>query len=194
MTSTDQKYEGTCAVCEGRYRTQQKNGKWAMVHHGYRRPGDGVIHGDCFAVGREPYEISCDATRDYRAEMTNLLESIQRSLDRLRTGQTTELWHEFTLTIQGPSLRSEHWLRVVREARLLRVTSQEVTPEWQQLWQQAVEDTISATELRIKFCRGEIDRCNRLIDAWQPRELTPVEPKPKREAPSRRRRRRIGGW
>ena len=46
---------GTCPVCEGNFK---RDGKGGMVHHGYQRPGDGFIHGDCFAVGYQPWEIS----------------------------------------------------------------------------------------------------------------------------------------
>jgi hypothetical protein len=52
---------GHCPVCE---RLQKLNFKRTMddlptmVHHGYERPGTGYIHGDCFAVGYPPFELS----------------------------------------------------------------------------------------------------------------------------------------
>ena len=52
---------GTCPVCEGTFKTREGR----MVHHGYERPGDGMIHGDCFAVNRLAYELSCDATKEF---------------------------------------------------------------------------------------------------------------------------------
>lgn len=41
-----------CQVCAGRYCA---TGAGALVHHGYTRPGDGFIHGDCWGVGYKAY-------------------------------------------------------------------------------------------------------------------------------------------
>jgi len=38
---------GTCPVCEGEYKV--KGG--VLVHHGYRRPGDGAISNDGRRIG-----------------------------------------------------------------------------------------------------------------------------------------------
>lgn len=60
---------GTCAVCDRiqklnlkvglghRHRSKQKEHP-LMVLHGYKRPGDGWIVGDCFGVGYPPIELS----------------------------------------------------------------------------------------------------------------------------------------
>ena len=50
------RYVGNCQICE---RDQKLTVDMKMVHHGYLRPGDGEIHGDCPCVGAEPYEVSC---------------------------------------------------------------------------------------------------------------------------------------
>jgi hypothetical protein len=41
-----------CQICENR-QCMTKDGR--MVHHGYQRPGDGYIHGDCMGVGYLPF-------------------------------------------------------------------------------------------------------------------------------------------
>ena len=48
------RYLGNCQVCEG----DQKLHHGRMVHHGYKRPGDGFIV--CPGVHQVPYEVSCD--------------------------------------------------------------------------------------------------------------------------------------
>lgn len=60
------RYIGFCPVCEGHFKCQAEHGRYYLVHHGYKRPGDGFIIGDCFGVGREPHEVSPELARDYR--------------------------------------------------------------------------------------------------------------------------------
>lgn len=48
---------GTCGWCGKR---QKLSGSSVMVLHGYKRPGDGWIQGECPGVGSLPYELSCD--------------------------------------------------------------------------------------------------------------------------------------
>ena len=52
---------GFCPVCTNRIKCQFER----LVHHGYKRPGDGYIHGDCFGVGRTPHELSDSTAREY---------------------------------------------------------------------------------------------------------------------------------
>lgn len=66
MTEAERR-QGTCGVCERRIKlTLQADGRMALVHHGYRRPGYGHIEGDCFGVGYEPHEHSPKAAADYK--------------------------------------------------------------------------------------------------------------------------------
>ena len=58
-------YIGLCPVCMNRIKCQGER----LVHHGYKRPGDGCIHGDCFGVGREPHELSDLTARAYLDEV-----------------------------------------------------------------------------------------------------------------------------
>lgn len=44
------RYIGNCQICEG----EQKLHDGRMVHHGYKRPGDGQIDGDCPGVHADP--------------------------------------------------------------------------------------------------------------------------------------------
>jgi len=54
-------YIGLCPVCMNRIKCQGER----LVHHGYKRPGDGCIHGDCFGVGQTPHELSDRTAREY---------------------------------------------------------------------------------------------------------------------------------
>jgi hypothetical protein len=74
---------GICPCCFGDYVVTDKSTK--MVHHGYERPGDGMIHGDCYGVGYAPFEVSCEGTKFYRGIVHNALLSYQATLVGLPT-------------------------------------------------------------------------------------------------------------
>lgn len=91
---------GHCPVCEGEFKVRA--GK--LVHHGYERPGDGMIHGDCFAVGYEPYERSPKGCEDYKAELFIALNSLNGRLKSLATRTYFEEvrvdWRKETITTE----------------------------------------------------------------------------------------------
>lgn len=57
---------GICPVC---FRVQKLDENGKMVSHGYRRPGDGQNHGNCFGVGYVPLEVSPVGSRAYQAQV-----------------------------------------------------------------------------------------------------------------------------
>jgi predicted metal-dependent hydrolase len=57
-------YYGTCQACFGTFVVQfRASKKWAMVLHGYQRPGDGAIRGRCWGENKMPYELDCEVTK-----------------------------------------------------------------------------------------------------------------------------------
>jgi hypothetical protein len=67
---------GSCPVCFGDYVVTSKLdsrqfARYAMVHHGYERPGVGYIVGDCHGVGFEPFEVSCEGTKSWLTVLKN---------------------------------------------------------------------------------------------------------------------------
>lgn len=71
---------GTCPVCEHQ---QKITPRGAMVLHGYRRPGDGSIEGDCFGVGLPPYEVSSEGCVKYQDVLVTWIQSATDNLRRL---------------------------------------------------------------------------------------------------------------
>lgn len=71
------RYVGFCAACEGDFRLTDhaqdahqhgqrvRHGDLVLVHHGFKRPGEGEIRGDCMCVAQVPYEVSCEPLRPY---------------------------------------------------------------------------------------------------------------------------------
>lgn len=76
QASRDEKC-GLCPVCFGDYVVNIKvkhyehtrARRMQMVHHGYERPGVGYIVGDCHGVGFEPFEVSCEGTKSWLAQL-----------------------------------------------------------------------------------------------------------------------------
>lgn len=76
MTDLTTRYIGTCVVCERKIRVRDNH----LVHHGYKRPGDGYIYGDCFGVGYEPHETSDDLAKKYLKWCEDILPNKEASL------------------------------------------------------------------------------------------------------------------
>lgn len=74
---------GECQWCGADHKLFSDN---TVVHHGYKRPGDGQIHGDCFGVGAVPYEVSCDLTKKLVSLLQGKLVGAKAYLERLKNG------------------------------------------------------------------------------------------------------------
>lgn len=73
---------GTCGCCFA----HQKLNDGHMVHHGYRRPGDGSIYGDCSGVGIRPLEVSPAGPLLMRDALTKTAVAIYSQISRIEAG------------------------------------------------------------------------------------------------------------
>lgn len=168
--ATVTRYVGVCQICEAEHRlttdafpsleifgTEHK-----VVHHGYQRPGDGQIHGDCAGVGEAPFEISCEATKRYRAAIAVRRELSAARLDQLRRGVVTEL--------HVPSWRRGEPAKVVRVG--------DVT------WPLELSNKIGEVEREIRGADAEITRLDAMVARWVASPLRTLEEfeAPKRDA------------
>jgi len=69
-----------CQVCE---LSQCLTKDGVLVHHGYERPGDGWIHGDCFGVAHKPFPAYDALVLWHDAIEGELERSLQRAEDLL---------------------------------------------------------------------------------------------------------------
>src|SRR5262245_23090079 len=114
------RYVGFCPICEGDFKLVPKAGRisgdkvseHALVHHGYRRPGTGSIHVDCFAVGWLPYELSKEVCERWRDRRQAQLDAATETLRMLQDPALASLRINIVLLFAGP-LREED----VRERR-----------------------------------------------------------------------------
>lgn len=146
MKTMKTRFVGQCPVCEGDFKL--RDGR--LVHHGFERPGDGMIHGDCFAVGYEPYEVSCESSKLYRAKVEALKASEVEYLSKLQNGTIVELYVEKRVTFTGRGggvVKVEKATDPDQFANVLR----------SKIWE---------TDARISSADREIARMTKLIDAW----------------------------
>lgn len=78
--------EGTCQICEGRQIVQPTGeNRGTLVLHGYTRPGYGFTVGNCYGYHRKPFEVACDALKEWIAILTAEKERTEASLAALPT-------------------------------------------------------------------------------------------------------------
>ena len=169
---TKTRYIGTCPVCTGEFKLKndRKTGSKVLVHHGYLRPGDGMIHGDCFCVGYEPYERSpkgCEAWRFYAMERRETLEKYLAKLTACDVRRLTDI----NVTKSG---KIEHIDFIVGVTNL-------------EIFRRRYDYERSNIQRQITHCEAEITRMDRLIECWTLKDLMTVEeaaarPDPEKEA------------
>lgn len=162
---TATRYVGKCGVCEGDFKLTHSSKSpsidspgFKLVHHGYKRPGDGEIHGDCYAVGMAPYEISTEATEQYMQMVDHQLASQQQYLERLENGEITELRKQIGRGTWGAPI----------EYKVL-------TPADGWAFKDELRSRISETKYRITNMNREAARLGSLIQNWVRRPVRTIE-------------------
>ena len=143
---------GICPVCEAEYKV--RGGK--LVHHGFTRPGDGQIHGDCFAVNYEPYERSTKGCVDYKAVAAL---NLYVAKDTLKTLPTKAFFSEFKTDWRTNKMEVVEYAIGVTE---------------RYDWEKLVTAQINSTKRTITILEGEIARMDRLIAGWTLKPLREV--------------------
>lgn len=140
---------GTCGVCEREISVRDN----VLVHHGYQRPGDGQIYGDCFGVGYPPLERSTQASINYRATRQREATQLTSIISALKNGET--------IVVQRPTyMRGPESLMTF----VAGVTDLEH-------FRTAVDSEIRDLKGRKDLAESEIRRMDRLIAEWKLEEL-----------------------
>lgn len=82
------KRAGTCQAC---FRNHSMTAAERLVHHGYERPGVGYIVGDCAGVGHEPYELSCELSKSWKASVEKTLAGLITEQEALQADKVESL-------------------------------------------------------------------------------------------------------
>ncbi len=155
MEKTKTRFLGNCQLCEGDFKLHESK----MVHHGYERPGDGYIHGDCPAVGADPYEVSCDLLKKMIPGLKWQLENLNAWLLKLQSGVVLEL---------SETQRKFFPLQIVTIQVYASVTE---TYRWNRL----EEWEISNVRSRIHQVEGTIRRFEQRVADWKPLPIRTIE-------------------
>lgn len=81
---------GTCQCCFHNQKVSKGGGK-LMSLHGYQRPGIGYILGECQGQEQQPYEVSCEKTKEFKAEVERMRTGQQKRLDQLNANEVLGL-------------------------------------------------------------------------------------------------------
>lgn len=159
---------GTCAVCEH----HQKVINDKMVHHGYKRPGVGSIIGDCFGVGWEPYEISCSATKAYQALVQREIPPQEKILHDLQYKNVSiERWEpDYSVKLAYGKGRPRKLVTYHPGDEESYVLGRQ-HPSYEMVKKGAITETLN----RLDSLREEVARLQRMIDRWEPADVTKVQ-------------------
>lgn len=146
---------GTCPVCEGNFK-----GAKNLVHHGYQRPGDGFIHGDCFGVGYEAWELSPKGAIDYLAQAVRPhLEGAKAHLAKLQAGEITKFHKQ---------VRTGGWNS---PKTTVEVTRESDAYEFENMLKSAIYNA----ERDVAWTEREIARIETRITNWKPDVLPEIK-------------------
>ena len=149
----------TCACCQ---RAAALTPEGLMVHHGYRRPGDGQQTASCFGVQIPPWERSRADGEAMRRYIAQELATTEKSYDRRET--LTEL----------------SVLRRDRQGRLQAQTIQRNSHQWFTAYQ----NHVLALGRKIYLYRQDLAMWDARLAAWHPTESESAAPIPRRRARS----------
>jgi len=149
---------GFCPVCQRDIKV--RGGR--LVHHGYERPGEGFIVGDCFAVDMPPHEVSPETAEAYMEQA--VIPSVRKAaqeVERLKRDPAWMLFEEWDPQARGRS----GYVDVKR-------TRAEVGDyKWDQKLNGLRYQAQGALDARL----AEQRRVQKLIDTWQRTPLREVE-------------------
>lgn len=155
---------GSCQICEADHKLDERE---RVVHHGYLRPGDGRIHGDCMGVDEPPYEVSCDRCVVYLAGLRRHAAELREAIARFASPSMT------TFTRTKPGLRR-------LDPPVTTTYTKGVTPNWE--WNQELRGVQGELRMAHDGVLREVDRIEKRIAAWTPKPIRTVEELIRREA------------
>lgn len=154
---TSTRYIGFCPVCERQIKVQSG----LLVHHGYKRPGIGVIVGDCFGVNRPPHELSSETAQSYLEQaVVPRIVAVERLLVHL--GPPGEpAWLQF-----------EEFNRETRQYEPVKRYRSEVS-EYD--WERRLRSVRIQARNELDFWQREEKRLENLVATWQLQPLMTAE-------------------
>ncbi len=153
---------GTCGVC-GQNVKRGRFGK--LVHHGYQRPGDGSLYGQCFGTDYPPIELSNVVLYSYVEQLKKWLHGKKSLLESYKDMATNSVQ-----TIQS-SFRTMVRDNVHPYGTTLRSHVPLVVSRGNPLFDQVLKEESNRVEAEIRSLENEIKMRLQQIDDWVEKEL-----------------------
>lgn len=163
-TPTKTRLLGHCQICEAEQKlVKNYAGSFDLVHHGFRRPGDGFIHGDCYGVGHAAYELSCLAAITYLDQLVSKLKRVQQFIALLENREVTHL--------SATKVTSNGFVLVEYAVGVTNYLD----------WYAAIEHRLRVEKARPWPIHCEIKRMTARIESWKLAAVRTVEEKVEQE-------------
>lgn len=152
----DWTHTGTCGVCGQNVKMEDGGQRTALVLHGYRRPGDGQAHDQCFGRGYPPHELAPDAARAWLEQMlVPRLGNECLVLENLATGKIKRI--------------------CVREADERRGRPAEYVSAGDRDWPRVLQNHIEEQERAIERADKEVRAFAKKVAGWKLDELPEIK-------------------
>lgn len=164
---------GTCQVC---FRIQKlPNGRLSL--HGYERPGDGFLYGDCIGSHELPYEESCEITKVVLKSTENHFNSLELQLSKLKNREITEF--PWTYVVKSPNYRDQ-----IKKTIMVHIGDSEKPLPDDASWmythyripsfESLLQDEIRNVERKIQLTSYDITFFKDKIENWSLKPLLPI--------------------
>lgn len=141
---------GTCPCCFRNIKLTPRTKKGrdksmpGMVVHGYKRPGNGSIHSNCFGEDWPPFEFSKEGTLAWMEKLEEALTRNKAVLHNLESGKTT---------------------------RIFDINRKEFVQLGDPSWDRFFDLEVSGVKDTIESIGMELSRSRRYSSAWKPQPL-----------------------
>lgn len=178
-------YVGTCQVCFNKQKIRNDR----LVLHGYTRPGDGFLHGDCSGSNEFPYEEDCQLTKRILEMVESHLTELEKHLTKLKNHEIKDLDYGYVIGIKYVLVKgyNGNFKRPVEETKIVKVHIGDPEksappdvlhtyaylgiPSYESLLQREIFDY----EKRIQMTKRDVAFFKDKVNSWKATPLTPVE-------------------
>jgi hypothetical protein len=161
-------HEGECGVCERRYTISKVGEQLAL--HGYARPGDGYIIGECPGRDKLPVERSVVTLEIALRYAQETIASHEFDIMRLRSGQVTEVtYRKRNWQVRNGDAPDAYKVFTIKKGDARDIFNG--IPSFDE----RVDTLVHQHENIVKHARMAEKRALDRIATWQPTEPTPIK-------------------
>lgn len=145
---------GTCPVCFGNFKLTPKSKEGTerdlpgMILHGYKRPGQGYIIGNCFGQDWPPFELSCAGTKAWREVLLRMEKGQEASVARLKSGEVEEVGDPY-----DPR----------KTVKKNEVSAFE--------WERALKSVLEKAQTKLTLIQMDLKKMTKAISSWEVQDL-----------------------